>query len=323
MRDLLKLHARIAQVAMVLIGIGAPVLAQSPPEPLSSVASAVVAVGVVALDPPAGSSAAASMAERPASIHGSGFFVSKNGDVITALHVVRAAEQAQEQMQGTENRLFIGLPGAAGFAPIPAELVGVDEVHDLALLRIIPPRNKARQDPAHREPQPPTASSRNQESGKTPPVPAVNENSNSDPASGSPTRSAINFVKLSPTRPKDGALIEAAGLPAMTGLAMVFNTGHLADTMLLRPGNFIVKSPAQGEAAQRANRHEFYLADLKSDEGMSGGPVYLVDNGAVIGVVHGYTQDPRQAVLVPARYVIELLKRNHVEYKEFRGEQFD
>jgi hypothetical protein len=49
---------------------------------------------------------------------------------------------------------------------------------------------------------------------------------------------------------------------------------------------------------------------------MSGGPVCLLDSGAVIGVVQGYTSDPRLAVVVPSRHVIELLKSNNVAYEE-------
>lgn len=41
-----------------------------------------------------------------------------------------------------------------------------------------------------------------------------------------------------------------------------------------------------------------------------------MESGAVIGVVQGYTQDPRLAVLVPVRNVIELLKSNNVAYEE-------
>jgi hypothetical protein len=114
-----------------------------------------------------------------------------------------------------------------------------------------------------------------------------------------------------------GALIEAAGLPGLAGLALVSNTGHLADTVLLQPGNFIANSRTDSDAAKKLRLRDFYLADLKADEGMSGGPVYLVESGAVIGVVEGYTHDPRLAVLVPARYVIELLKNNNVGYEEF------
>jgi hypothetical protein len=49
---------------------------------------------------------------------------------------------------------------------------------------------------------------------------------------------------------------------------------------------------------------------------MSGGPVYLLDSGAVIGVVQGYTSDPRLAVVVPVRNVIDLLKSNNKAFEE-------
>jgi S1-C subfamily serine protease len=260
-------------VAMLLRYIPAAALAQSapeipPPDPTQSVAAAVVSIGVVALEPNAESSTLDSLANHPVSIRGSGFFVDKKGHVITALHVVRAAERARDEMKGTDNRLIVGLRSAGGFVAVPAELIGTDEAHDLALLRTNLPG------------------------------------------------SVRNFVKLSSARPDDGALIEAAGLPANTGMALVANTGHLADTVLLQPGNFIANSRADSDVAQQSRLREFYLADLNADEGMSGGPVYLLESGAVIGVVHGYTHDPRFAVLVPARYVVELLKSNNVGYAE-------
>lgn len=262
----------LACIAMATMAPAQSALDSSP-----SPTKAVVAVGVVALDANISSSAAGATAERPASITGSGFFVSKQGHVITAAHVVRAAERAREQMQGTDNRLFVGLPAGGDFVPVPAEVMGVDEARDLALLR--------------------TKSS----------------------------AAAVNVVKLCSMRPPDGALIEAAGLPAMTGLALVYNIGHLADTVLLRAGKgtAIAKASAKIDVARLGEVREFYLADAKADEGMSGGPAYLVDSGAVIGVVQGYTQDPRLAVLVPARYVIELLKNNHVGYEELPADKCD
>jgi hypothetical protein len=284
--------ARAIALATLLVRVAPTAAAQSAPDAPSSSSiarsdpvEAVVAIGVVLLDPgtDAAAAAPASMAGRPANICGSGFFVSKQGDIVTALHVLRSAEKAREQAQGVASRLFVGLRNGGSFFPIPAEVIGADEAHDLALLRI-------------------------------------------------KTRAAVtSVVKLSSARPEDGALIEAAGMPAMTGLALVTNPGHLSDDVLLRPGNLNGKSPdpsaskkallatqADIDAAHRLGWDEFYLADAKSDEGMSGGPAYLVDNRAVIGVVQGYTQDPRLAVLVPARYVIDLLKSNGVAYEEFQ-----
>ncbi len=244
------------------------------PDPPSK---AVVAIGVIALDSDAGSLASSAPAERPASINGSGFFVSKQGYVITAEHVVRAAESAREQMPGGNHKLFVGLHANGTFVPVPAEVIALDEAHDLALLR------------------------------------------------AKVSAAAINVVKVCSTRPADGTLIEAAGLPALTGMAPVYNTGHLADTVLLRAtvGSFIVKPSAKFDVARLKDVREFYLADSKADEGMSGGPVYLVDSGAVIGVVQGYTRDPRLAVLVPARYVIELLKSHGVSFEEFSPDKSD
>ena len=264
----LKARTNIAAIVMLLVCIAAAALAQSAPDAPQSAAEAVVSIGVVALDPAADPSAPPSMAGRPASIHGSGFFVSKQGHVITALHVVRAAERARDQMQGTDNRLIVGLRAGSSFVAVPAEVVGVDEPHDLALLRIKPP---------------------------------------------APVR---NVVRLSSARPDEGALMEAAGLPAMLAMALVTNTGHMADRVLLQPGNRLLKAPTEIDAARLAPLREFYLADFKSEEGMSGGPVYLLDSGAGIGVVQGYTSDPRLAVVVPARNVIELLKSNNVGYEE-------
>jgi S1-C subfamily serine protease len=270
---------RSVALAMLLLSIAVALTARAQsaldiPDPPSK---AVVAIGVIALDSDAGSPAPSTPAERPASINGSGFFVSKQGHVITAEHVVRAAERAREQMQGANNKLFVGLRANGSFVPVPAEVIALDEAHDLALLRA----------------KVPTAS--------------------------------INVVKVCSTRPADGTLIEAAGLPALTGMAPVYNTGHLADTVLLRAavGSVIVKPSAKVDAARLKDVREFYLADSKADEGMSGGPVYLVDSGAVIGVVQGYTQDPRLAVLVPARYVIELLKSYGVAFEEFSPDKSD
>lgn len=233
---------------------------------------AVVSIGVLALDPPGSADPgdAPGNKERFATLNGTGFFVSQDGDVLTALHVVRAAERARDEMAGTDNRLFIGLPVERTFAAREAEVVDVDEAHDLALLR---PKQPLR------------------------------------------VRAVFRF---SPTEPEVGALVEAAGLPASTAASLVFNTGHMADVSLMRPGNQVVKFSA---ASRLEGVQEFYLVDMKADEGMSGGPVYLVETGAVIGVVHGYTQDPRRAVVVPAYYGMELMKHNSVPFQSFPGSQ--
>jgi S1-C subfamily serine protease len=269
-------HANLVASAMLLLAcISATALAQSATDAPQPVSAAVVSIGVIELEPTSEASASPSLAGRPASFNGSGFFVSKQGHVITALHVLRSAERSRDQMQGTDNRLIVGLRVGSSFAAVPAEVVGVDETHDLALLKAKPPA------PVH------------------------------------------NFVRLSSARPDEGALMEAAGLPAMMAMALVTNTGHMADKVLLQPGNRLLKAPTESDAAHLAPLREFYLADFKSEEGMSGGPVYLLDSGAVVGVVQGYTNDPRLAVVIPARNVIELLRSNNVACEELSAGKSD
>ncbi len=185
----------MAAKAVLSVCLAVPLLAQSGPDMPQAVSAAVVAVGVITVDAADSSGA---VTEHPAFMSGSGFFVNRQGDVVTAAHVVRATERTHEQIQGAETRLFVGLRADNSFIPVPAQVVGIDDAHDLAVLRTKLP---ARLQPA-------------------------------------------NPVKLSSARPADGALIETVGLPASTGLALVHNTGHLADTVLLRSGNLIAKAPA-------------------------------------------------------------------------------
>jgi S1-C subfamily serine protease len=228
------------------------------------VSESVVSVGILALDGNAPESGADKRA-MGASVNGSGFVVSREGYVITALHVVRATQRLGEELRGSDNRLYVGIRGGSSFSPLPAEVVDSDAAHDLALLKV---KSVAR-------------------------VPAV---------------------RFSSAPPDDGALVEAAGLPGMAGAALVTNTGHVVDASQVRLGRRVVKGMSESEASQLAPLRDFYFADMKTDEGMSGGPIYLVDGMAIIGVVHGYIQDPPLAVFIPARYVLELMRRNNVRY---------
>jgi hypothetical protein len=55
---------------------------------------------------------------------------------------------------------------------------------------------------------------------------------------------------------------------------------------------------------------------------MSGGPAYLVDTGAVIGVVQGYTKDANGRFST-SRYVIEMLRSNRVLFEEYPADETD
>jgi hypothetical protein len=114
MPALRKPRASMVGMATVLVCISAA-LAQSVPDAPQSVAAAVASIGVVALGPAADASAPASMAGRLASINGSGFFVRKQGHVITALHVVRAAVALVLPTRAAACRLLQPRPWTAGY----------------------------------------------------------------------------------------------------------------------------------------------------------------------------------------------------------------
>jgi S1-C subfamily serine protease len=118
--------------------------------------SAIVSIGVLALDPPGSATPVTAGKQYFATLNGTGFVVSRDGHVLTALHVVRAAERAIQEMSGTDNRLFIGIPRNGTFSPQEAKLVDIDEDHDLALLQAKHPlpRTALKFASAPRQPEP-------------------------------------------------------------------------------------------------------------------------------------------------------------------------
>jgi S1-C subfamily serine protease len=74
---------------------------------------------------------------RPADEHlaqGSGFVVSKRGDILTSAHVVTTAGEGDEDPEGA-TRLFVAFPDGDR---VPARLIGWDLYDDVAVLRVEP-----------------------------------------------------------------------------------------------------------------------------------------------------------------------------------------
>jgi S1-C subfamily serine protease len=239
--------------------------------------------------------------------------VNAEGYIITARHVVEAFQSLQ--VSGNK-RLLIGvaLPnlenfkGAGGsisvrasFAYTDCDVVEEDALHDIALLEM--------------KHNPFTGGM-----GKFMKTPKGSIDY--------PHKIAI----LSPDRPRDGEQIALSGYP-LSGTVLITTSGSVASawgysTVQVHPPN----APA---GFMVPDTIDFYLVDMHVNHGNSGGPVYSVQNGAVIGICVSFNPAPVEhsgantnpadqtlfvnsglANVVPARYVIDLLKKRSLKWTE-------
>ncbi|HEV2862886.1 MAG TPA: S1C family serine protease [Pyrinomonadaceae bacterium] len=232
-----------------------------------------------------------------ATSRGSGFFINRDGYVITARHVVTPPDLPPHAQRG---RQFIGIafpdidnPGGlqlrASFQLIGFEVVGEDARHDLALLKL-------RQNPF-----------------KEPRVQLTNQ-------PGGVKSIEIDVVTLSLKRPEDGEPIAASGYP-LNIPSLVTTSGGVASAWAYDEQE--VQLPGHPQGLRFPDFADVYLADLTVNHGNSGGPVYSVSSGAVIGVcvaarfvpVQGPPNIPLSynsgiSLVVPSKYIVELLKKH-------------
>lgn len=123
---------------------------------------------------------------------------------------------------------------------------------------------------------------------------------------------------LDPTRPKDGVAVGISGYPLLETV-LVTNAGWIASSWAFD----VVEEP-------RLDFADIYLADIETNPGNSGGPVYLIENAAVIGVCVAVKTAPVRdqegkgvnklyyssglTKVIPARYVVELLKKHNLNW---------
>jgi S1-C subfamily serine protease len=239
---------------------------------------------------------------------GSGFLVSADGYAVTARHVVHPAIQIEGRrtlvvglaLPNLENYNSGGatLSIRGSFRFIECEIVDEDVRHDLALLKLA--RN-------------PFADNTNFITGPKETV-------------GYPRRVATLSRSA---RPRDGDSIAVSGYP-LNQTVMITTSGNLASS-------WAYDSVAEQIPGARAGflSHDIadsYIGDMHVNPGNSGGPVFSVEQGEVIGVCVAYdmapvvygdgNHEPASAgnrplfsnsglsVIIPVRYVIELLKKH-------------
>jgi len=235
---------------------------------------------------------------------GSGFFISDRGHVVTAKHVLDDIEDfAIDNRDEGQHYVGIGVafPNIEGhgvqrrgtFRSIAFDVVGTDDRHDLALLRLV--RN-------------PFAMSRQ------------------DRTSSQGQLLEPSLAVLDATRPRDGASAAISGYP-LDQAALVTTAGHIASGWAVDIKNQLISDGAGGyEPTDIADR---YLADIQTNPGNSGGPAYSLGSGAVLGVLVGailthvvgdssLRSSANLAEVVPAQFVVELAAKHGVNVRTLR-----
>lgn len=223
---------------------------------------------------------------------GTGFVISAEGYVVTASHVVEEGFRALESVESDIKKLSIG------FAyPSTQQMRGNFTLMDFDLVETDNMHDIALLRLRSKE-IPPMF-------GNLPPL-------------------KLESVGLNADRPDDGAAIGISGYPVNQPV-LVTNGGFMATSWAFDLQR--LKSPETPEFYRRLDIADSYLADINVNPGNSGGPVYLVGDGSVIGMCVGYlptnVRDAQDsplnyyyntglAVVVPSRYVCDLLEKHVV-----------
>lgn len=239
---------------------------------------------------------------------GTGFLLNSDGYVITANHVIEGGKKLIEDNKNYpagKKRIQIGLAQTntenfrANFNLVDFDVVDTDPGHDLALLKL-------KQNPFKGQ-----VHSGIVISGKE--VPMV-----------------FGTATLKTTRPKDGEAIALSGYP-LANPVLITNAGWLATSWSYDVAK--LQMPGAPPGFFLPDIADTYLADVTVNPGNSGGPIYLVSNANVIGVAVAFQDTPVKdeqgndavinghqlfyssglTVVIPARYIADLLKKNGVK----------
>lgn len=193
---------------------------------------------------------------------GSGFILDSNGQVVTAAHVVTYATQRAEQ--GLDITVGLAYPnqdaGETGmtimnnFHHVGVELLAMDNEHDVAILKMQP-------NPFEHPPR-----SMIRIGDKPGPLPQYKD------------------CQVSIDRPRDGESIASSGYP-LASTTLVTTAGNLASAWETEVLNV-------SDGSRVRDSIDVYLADISVNPGNSGGPVYRVADGTVIGVCTAYRFAP-------------------------------
>ena len=192
---------------------------------------------------------------RPTPI-GTGFIVSSTGYVLTARHVIHDGSALIVARQIQNGRFLVGLAQPStenmrgNFTLVEGKVIEEDPRHDLALLRMQP----------------------NPFEGNVSSGVAVN---------GDRVPLLLGVAARSPSRPRDGSSIAVSGYP-LSETVLITTSGALASAWAFDMQQ--VSPPGAPAGFTMPDIKDCYLADISVNPGNSGGPVYRIPDGSVIGV---------------------------------------
>jgi S1-C subfamily serine protease len=236
---------------------------------------------------------AASSAMRRGQPVGTGFIVHESGLVLTAKHVIEAVRRIAAQPGHSDATLQVGLAKTntenmrANFTVVGGELVEGDPRHDLALVRMQPNPFDGRV-----------------KSGFI--------------IAGQPIPLLFSVAAQSESRPRDGDPIAVSGYP-LSETVLVTTSGGIASSWAMDVQN--VTPPGAPSDYQIPDVKDSLLADVAVNPGNSGGPVYSIRTGDVIGICVAFKVGSGQigndpfaynsglSVVVPIKYGRELIER--------------
>jgi S1-C subfamily serine protease len=249
---------------------------------------------------------------------GTGFIVDvENGYVITALHVIRGGEQPITLPNGQPSHplfdhmsIAMAIPNTtskvltsrADFSGVGFTVIARDERHDLALLKA-------------------TSQLKDSTAIETP----------DGNVTAHPKQAVLYLGPL-----HDGDAITVSGYPLNQNV-LITTSGAIASSDALEIQ--MIRPPGAPEYFSLPDIADSYVADVRVNPGNSGGPVYLTKSGTVVGVcvsfqpasvmskTNGEYREVTQpngaplvynsglSVVVPAKYVADLLKQNRVKFQ--------
>jgi S1-C subfamily serine protease len=193
---------------------------------------------------------------------GSGFILNARGHIATAAHVVDSAVQMAQQ--GLHISVGLAYPnddgGTTGFTMmnnfhhVSVEVLAIDRDHDVAIIKM--------------QPNP----------FDDPPRSMIRIGDQEGP------RPQYKACQVSLERPRDGESIASSGYP-LSSTTLVTTSGALASAWETQ-----IKNVSDGWRTR--DSIDVYLADISVNPGNSGGPIYRIVDGFVIGVCTAYRFAP-------------------------------